>query len=204
MVDSWKYLDEIIASYPDNTQGLIKAEDSREHTFSDAVFIGGVVNGGGIVGPGIDVNMNPNLSNEYLGGQGYIMDGNGQLVVDIDGSATIPANYTRILEVTCQFTFESSTNTTTTFAISVNGVTLEYSTIVVEWTSQTVGMPVFVTAMTGTGIDGLYPITMVQTKVTGNGIIDNFSMYAKSFLAASDSGVAPLNFFDGQNRMPPI
>lgn len=198
MADTWRYLDELVAGFADNTQGLIKAEDTRELTFSGSILLGAVHTGNGTVTAGTDVNMNPNLGLTYLGGQGYDMDGNGQLIVSLTGAATIPANYARILEMNAQFTFESSTNELTTFAFQVDGQVLEHTRIGIEWTTQSQPVPVSIHGMWGTGIDTPHPVTVVQTKATGTATIANFSMSAKNYVAST--AAAPDVWFNGTNR----
>lgn len=197
MVDELLYGDQLLAKWPDNTQGLVSAQAGREGWGSIGSAVGAVVSlAGGTVPAGVDVDINNVVNPTYLGGQGFEMDGNGALYHSYN-QFTVPAGYSRITKVQAQFVFESSNNTLTTFVVMVNGVELAYTRIGVEWTTQTVPMPISIFGWTGLDVSAGDRVSIGQDKATGSGIIGQFSMSAVSYIevAAAASG----NFFQGVN-----
>lgn len=198
MVDSLKYLFETLAAWPDNTQGLIDAQAGREGWSSSAVALGVAIDEtGGTVGPGVDVDVNAALNLAYLGGQAVVMDANGHLYHDYN-VIDVPVGYTRLVLMQAQFSFTSTTNTATSFLFGVNGVAATHTEVIVDWSSQSVAIPVTVTGWWGLDCNPADSVSLLQTRTGGDSLITNFQFSLLSFQAA-DAASSGGEFFQGVN-----
>ena len=193
-----KYLDEILAAHPDNTQGLINPVDNRDGWIGATPALG-VINDpvGGVIAAGIDVSVNLELSPTFLGGQAFTMDGNGALVPGY--TTPVPVGYTRLVWCQAQFTFESSSNEFTTFAIADTGVEESHTVIGINWNNNSVATPMIVCGYVAVDVSVVSPLTLIMTKATGTATILNFQMFATSFISGT-SASAGANFFNGTDR----
>ena len=194
-----KYLDEILAAHPDNTQGLINPLDNRDGWIAGFPTVGVIAdNTGGIIAAGVDVSVNLELSPVYLGGQAVDMDGNGALFHDY-GALTVPAGYTKIVQAQAQFTFESSTNEATILGFALNGVTDTDTTVEMEWNNNSVPQALQVIGWMGVDVSVANAVTLIFTKLTGTATITNFQMALIGYSAGAED-VSGGSFLNGVNH----
>ena len=198
--ENMKYLDELLVAWPDNTQGLVNPVDGRDGWLASAPALGVQSDPLGelLIPAGTNVDVNLALSPSFLGGQGVTQDGNGALVMSY-GPITVPAGYTRIVQAQAQFTFESSTNETTTFYFDESGAPNTDTEQDIAWNAQSVAIPISIFGWFGLDVSVNNPVTLRFDKATGTAAITNFQMSIIGYLSG-DSDSAGANFFNGTDR----
>ena len=100
-----RYGEELIASFVDNTQGLITAENMRDTVASQRSGGGQVQNATTFTVPitdGVPVSINPLLPNPVIGNGFWKADGNNRQYPDYAGvipGLVIPTNYTKFVQI---------------------------------------------------------------------------------------------------------
>ena len=198
-----RYLDEILAGFPDNTAGLIKPIDVRDAVLSMAIPFGAASSlAGGTITQTTWGDINGGLNLAFLGGQGVNMDGSDRLYVDRT-LATVPAGWTMLGQMHVQFDFESSNNTTASFRFAVNGSPVAESTIIIEWNNQSVARPVTLFAFSGFDVSQSEYFTLQMEKPSGQAIITNVQVGLSLYPLAEAPAAAGV-FFDGTDRGGPL
>jgi len=111
MSQTLRYVSEILAGYPDNTQGLIDPVNVRDHAVSYANAVGYIESTTDITIPitsGVAVIINPLLSGVSSVQSGWGVDGNNFFFPDHSSASpntVIPSGYSKVMSLQCVATF---------------------------------------------------------------------------------------------------
>jgi len=102
MVTTLRYLDELLAGFPDNTQGLITAEKERDFVISIAEGIGYLADQTDVVIPvtdGVPVSVNPLLLGPATTDQLWRFDGNNLATPNYNAvpGLTVPPGHSKLV-----------------------------------------------------------------------------------------------------------
>ena len=102
MVTTLRYLDELLAGFPDNTQGLITAEKERDFVISIAEGVGYLADVTDVVIPvtdGVPVSINPLLLGPATTDQLWAFDGNNLATPNYSAvpGLTVPPGHSKLV-----------------------------------------------------------------------------------------------------------
>ena len=138
MAQTFRYFDELVGQFPDNTQGLIKSEDVRDLLVSTSLRVGILQDDDLIeaipITDGVLTQLNPIMVSPTFAGQGWTTDGNNYLLAENSPDTVVPAGYTTLGRVTTSLSVQKSTAGTGSYSMHLtrDGVSIGPVTFLVD------------------------------------------------------------------------